>query len=418
MLQGYKKIFEIQTLINYIFVLLIFIFPISAKKIYPLLLLLIVLWIIEGRWKEKFSILKASKGFIYYFIFMVFMGCSLFWSDSIYGGFTKHYPSNGVLEYFKMYFSIFLLVPIILTSIKSYYIKLSISIFLTSIFISEIISWGLFFEWLHIDGKIASDPSPFMHHSLYSIFLAITFFIVLTKFFQTKNKSYKFILILFATSNLANLFFNGGRLGQIAFLLGFFVYMIMRFKVSIKSVLIICFMLFGIVLTAYKVSPIFYKKVHQTEIAIQKLKQGNFNTSWGQRVYGLMVAKDVLKEHPFLGAGIGNAKNEFMEKSKQYSHGNIVKYFWHMHNQYMQVLIETGIIGFILFLVFIYHLFKIKIHATMYILFCTILTIYCFGFVGEPLFWNRQPFLLFNFLIGIFLWLDYIKIKEDIYETI
>ena len=98
------KTLSITDYINILMVIFVFTFPISAKKVYPLLILLIVLWIFENNWRDKIQKLLQIKSFVYYMIFIVFLGMSLLWSDSIYGGFVKHYPSNGIYEYFKMYF--------------------------------------------------------------------------------------------------------------------------------------------------------------------------------------------------------------------------------------------------------------------------------------------------------------------------
>jgi O-antigen ligase len=398
------KSLRLNDYLNIVMVIFVFVFPLSAKKTYPILIVLILLWIVEGKWREKIDKLLEIKAFIFYTLFILFWGLSLLWSDTIYGGFTKHYPSNGILEYFKMYFLCFLVVPIFITSIKEKYIQYIISAFLSAMFISELASWGIFLDILHLHGKTSDDPSPFMHHSLYSIFLAVTFFVLVTEYFKTTNLKLKIFIMFFAASALVNLFLNGGRLGQIAFMLGAFVYIFSKYKITIKTFFIAIISIGVIVGSAYFVSPIFQQRVHTTVHSVEKLYNGEYNTSWGIRVYALKVAQGIVYEHPLFGVGIGNAKNSFMDESKQYKHGYLVKSLWHMHNQYMQILLETGIIGLVLFLIFIWQLLKLQLDRDYKVLLYAFIMVYMFGFIGEPLFWNRQPFILFNFFIAFFLY--------------
>ena len=390
--------------INYLLVLFAFIFPISIKQSTVILILIILLWVIEGNWKEKFDILYRSKPFRYYFAFILFIGLSLLWSDTIYGGFVKRYPSNGIIAYIRMYFLGFMLVPIMLTSMKMQYAKWVISAFLSAMFISEMASWAVYMEWIHIRNVYAHDPSPFMHHSLYSIFLAITVFVLLTEFFRVKNIYVKAVIILFILSAMVNLFLNGGRLGQLAFFVALLVYIFMKFRITFKTISLSIVSVVVIFILAYNISPLFQLKADQSIHSLEKVSKGNFNSSWGKRIYALIVAKDIVLENPIIGVGIGSAKKEFIKKSKVYPHGGLVEPFWHMHNEYMQILVETGVMGLLLFFLFLYMLLKISLEKDIYILLCTFIVIYLVGFIGEPLFWNLQPYLLFNFFIGFFLW--------------
>jgi O-antigen ligase len=260
--------------------------------------------------------------------------------------------------------------------------------------------------WLEIPGRLAHDPSPFMHHSLYSIFLAVTFFVLVTEFSKAEQLWLKIFISLFALSALVNLFLNGGRLGQLAFFLALLVYIFMKFRLSLKTFIVTIGIIVAIFVSAYTISPIFQKRMDMSVASVQKMLQGNFSSSWGSRVYALIIAKDIVLEHPLLGVGIGSAKEKFVEQTKAYPHGKMVQGFWHMHNQYMQILLETGVVGLILFFVFLYQLLNISLPRALYIMLWSFVVIYLFGFIGEPLFWNRQPYMLFNFFVAYFLFVE------------
>jgi len=389
--------------INLLLILFAFTFPLSAKKSTIVLVLLIVAWIVEGQWRHKMKILYDSRPFRYYFAFIMFIGVSLLWSETVYGGFVKHYPSNAVAAYVRMYLFGFMLVPIILTSMRLQYSQWILSAFLTAMFMSEITSWGVYMEWIHINRAQVDDPSPFMHHSLYSIFLAVTIFVLMMELFKIHNTFTKVMIVFFILSALINLFLNGGRLGQLAFFVALAVYIFLKFRVTFRTIILSIASISIIFLLAYKISPIFHVRANNAIESLEQASQGHFATSWGSRIYALIVAKDVVLEHPLLGAGVGAAKKEFIEKAEKYPQGGLVKGFWHMHNQYMQILIDIGMVGLMLFFLFLYRLLKLDLENDSKILLHVIVVVYLVGFIGEPLFWNQQPFLLFNFFVGLFL---------------
>jgi len=394
---------RINKTINYLLVLLAFLLPLSTPMTNAAMVLLILLWLIEGGWREKYEILKSSLPFKLFLLFILLIGLSLFWSHGIEGGFiNKKY--NAIIFYFRYYLLGFMIIPIILTSMKKEFIRYIISAFLLAMLVSEFMSWGIFMEWIHYKNVLSHDPSPFMHHTFYSIFLAVTIFVLATQFFQTKMLLYKVLIAFFMLSAVTNLFLNGGRLGQLAFFVALFVYIGLRYRVTFRSVGISLLLVTAVFLAAYKVSPIFQKRMDLSVQSLQKITEGNYGSSWGVRANILIVAKELVKEHPLFGIGIGNTRSEFLKKAKEFPQTGFFPKLRHLHNGYMQILVETGFVGLSLFLLFIYSLLKLELQREQFILMATIIVIYLVGFVGEPLFFSRKPFLLFNMFIAIFLY--------------
>ncbi|MFT7823750.1 MAG: O-antigen ligase family protein [Sulfurimonas sp.] len=386
--------------INYLFVLFAFIMPIITPTTNGVMILLILLWIIEGRWKDKFEILNGSPAFKLYAAFILLLGLSLFWSGGIDGGFTRN-DANAVEYYFRRYIFGFILIPMILTSVKKTFIPYIISAFLAAMFISEMMSWGIYMEWITYKDIPAHDPSPFMSHSLYSIFLAVTVFVLMTRFFQTERFYYRIFIALFALSAMVNLFLNGGRLGQLAFFVALFVYIVLRYRVTFKSISLSILSIGLIFVSAYTVSPIFQKRMNLSLKSLEKITKGDYNSSWGVRVNILRVSKDIVIENPILGIGIGNTKTEFLEKAKEYDQTGFFPKLDHLHNGYMQILVETGLVGLFLFLSFLFLLLRLDIPRDSFILLSIVITIYLVGFIGEPLFFNSKPYLLFNLFMAL-----------------
>ncbi|PTB86168.1 hypothetical protein C9925_02260, partial [cyanobacterium G8-9] len=67
--------------LNILAVIYAFILPLSRAGISLLTVLLIVVWLLEGRLKEKFSYLLSNNVIKIIFIFLIFNIISLFWTD-------------------------------------------------------------------------------------------------------------------------------------------------------------------------------------------------------------------------------------------------------------------------------------------------------------------------------------------------
>ena len=109
---------------------------------------------------------------------------------------------------------------------------------------------------------------------------------------------------------------------------------------------------------AYTFSPKLHEKVDQTAASLEKLTQPNtdFNSSIGQRAGFWYYAADVIKEHPLFGVGTGDSMQAVFEKVPP-EHES-VKRIAHEHNQYISILLQFGLVGFIVFLNIYWQIFR------------------------------------------------------------
>src|SRR5690606_28280336 len=101
------------------------------------------------------------------------------------------------------------------------------------------------------------DPSPFMNHSNYSIYLAFTIFILLHKVLYSKDKGLKLFYLMFLILSSSNLFLNGGRAGQFAFIIALFIFGFLNIKNRLKAFVSIFIVGIIILVTSYNISPVF-----------------------------------------------------------------------------------------------------------------------------------------------------------------
>jgi O-antigen ligase len=238
--------------------------------------------------------------------------------------------------------------------------------------ISEIVSYGIFFEIWTKEGVSPYDPSPFLDHTSYSVFLAFTAFILIYKIILTQSLSWKFFYILYFLTAVSNMFINGGRTGQVIFFVGlvFIGFSHVKNKIKASFLIIISTAIFGV--TAYTLSPTFQTRFDYTIYDIQKMvTQKDFTGSLSARIVLWKIGTENFLHSPIIGTGIGDEAKYSQEdllkfKLDYFVNSNGTFYYVDYHNAFVQYLVQLGIVGFILFLMIFYYLSRLKIESQPY----------------------------------------------------
>ena len=380
------KKFNISIVLNYAILAYIFILPLSRAGINIIGAIVIVLWIIEGNFKEKFS--KINKTYIMIFILSIFMLISYLW--------TKNY--NYANFYTFKYLHYFLLSFVVFTSLKKEFVNKAITSFISGIFLSELVSYSIFLRIYHKSGIFPSDPAPFMNHIEYSFYLVIAAVILIDRFFSFKkwNKEKIFSIIFFITISF-NLFIINGRTGQFTYIVVLFLIFLVYFKLNWKTlVLSIVFGISGSIFL-YKVSPNFHNKVNRTINVFDK--KINYCSSEGKRVAMTEIGSRIFLNNLIIGVGIGDPIDTFHEYVKnKYHYGKCSLKYNHLHNQYIQEAAQLGIIGLLLLVTIFYFTFKeSKDKRFAFLIIVAILL----SFNGDVLLSRQFSIALITFLIAI-----------------
>ncbi|KYJ86319.1 O-antigen ligase family protein [Sulfurovum riftiae] len=368
--------------------------------------LLLFFWVLEGGFVRKLEKIRSEKAIWFLLLFFFINLLSLLWTTDIKEG----------IYILKFYFAITVVFVTMYTSMKERYLLPAIFAFLIAMFISEIVSYGVFLEWWTTKHSSPSMPTPFMHHVPYSIFLVVTIFLLLG---QILNRRISLALRIFETifllSATANLFINGGRTGQLAFIFGLLVFVWSYFGTRLKYLFVTMLVLASLFFAAYNFSPIFHNRVHQAVSDIQKIQNNNLNSSWGSRIAMKIVSFDILMEHPIIGVGVGDTRDAYREALKQpeFKKYTFTKNVHHVHDQYLQIALQAGLLGLIPFLLFIWFLFRAKYKnplakSTLY----AVLIVFIFSFSADVPLGNYLSGL-FAFAIAFLL----LRSQENIFET-
>ena len=382
-----------SNILNYIIVLYAFFIPLSLDLIRILAPLIIVLWFVEGGVKSKIALIKKEPFFLSIGILLLILLISLLWTDIDNIKFGIKYITRYwyLLPMFAIY-----------TSIDKKFIPIALSAFLAGMFIGELISYSIFFEFIHIEGTSHIDPSPFMHHTLYSVFLVFTAGILLNRMITSKSIKHNIIYGVFFTTITANLFINTGRTGQFLFLFVLTSVLIGHYKITVRSLFITLSLLLVIPYLAFTFSPNFKTRMVLTYNSLNTI---SYATAIGSRIGLNIVAKDIFFENPIIGVGVGDYLSKKDEMIQQrYPDRKYVKGLVHYHNQYAEFAVIAGIFGLLSYIFIFISLIKTKIidkrmNAIKYILVSTI----AIASLSDAMFHLNRPLSLFALFTGLIL---------------
>lgn len=382
-------------LINYLILIYAFTlsFPSEIKRIVAIVM--IIIWLTD-RTKYEF-ILPKTNIFLFFLIFIGYCLLSYFWSDVSF---------NEALKYLKRYWY-YLPIFIIFKYLKKEYFEYTISFFLLGMLISEILSYGNYFSIWQIGMGKPHDPTVFMQHTLYSIFLSVTTIFLMSKVIHEKDKKRKFMYLLFFTTVTINLLLNSGRTGYFTLFITMIVVIITMYRMNLKIIFSTIIMISFVLFSAYNLSPNFKNRTYAMKSDITKvIDNSNYNTSVGARIGFWIVTKEILKDNLLFGVGIANninKKNEYIT-SNNLENFSYIKTLVHFHNNFLEIITQFGIIGLTLFTYLFYLIAKIKIEdKTIYILKISTLCIFFLGSLTDVLFYLNDTMFLFSFVIGILL---------------
>lgn len=265
-----------------------------------------------------------------------------------------------------------MIIPIIYTSVDKKYVTHIFSAFLLGMLISEIVSYGIFFEIWSKEGISPNDPSPFMDHTNYSIYLAFTAFILMHRIFYSNEFKWKIIYGAYFLLSSSNLFFKRWKNGTGCFFSIFFYCRLYEYKNKFAASATALLAIILIFFLAYNSSPIFKKRANYTYNDINRMiTQDDFSGAFTQRVSLWILGSHQFMDNFLTGTGIGDEASgvdKYIESYNFEENGAVRKgeKYLDFHNAFIQYGVQLGIFGFILFVMIFYTLIKQKFTTPMY----------------------------------------------------
>lgn len=348
---------NISNINSYLLILLGAVFPLSVSLGTLIIALISILWLYEGRFAYKFSVIKNNPIMYTFLAFFLVHVIGLLWTQNLQWG--LHIMGKE----WRM------LLPIIfITIVKKEHIIYYIISFLSAMSISEFLSYGV---WLEIippfKNATVHNPTPFMSHISYNPFLALSVFILIYLIFfkqSSKHPIGKMASLFFLVTMSANIFITGGRAGQVGFFVMISLALLLYFKKNMKMGVMLVLTIVPIVFAiAYTTSDIFHSRVNEARDNILHLET-NRKTSVGERITFTQNSLRIIKENLIFGVGTGDFTNEYEKINAM--HTPEMDTPSQPHNMYILVLVQTGLFGLITMLSIFYMQLKIAFQKREY----------------------------------------------------
>jgi O-antigen ligase len=259
------------------------------------------------------------------------------------------------------------------------------------------------------------------HSAIYLCMMAGASLAFLSSQFQTLKKKYVFLLTLLSIFLLSAVVISQSRGAfGIVFLLIFALFLLSKLPVKIKTISLSLLAIFLINIIFINPAPVIQKQI---------TNQNNHDIL-SQRDKVWRASFEVVRLNPLLGIGGGNWKQIKIDqiKSSVESRGETFKesdfalQWGHPHNIYLSNLVDRGILGFIIFLSFMfiwlitlinsYKKYNQDSNAMLFVMgsFSAWVTIFGIGFVNTT--FHHENALLALFFLGLHL--SYLRQKNQL----
>jgi O-antigen ligase len=390
----------------------VFILPVYIHLLPPVMIAWVLFWIFDNRRGLKMNIIMGNQTTILFSLFIAFFLwqiCGLLVAESL---------NTGIERLFKRLS--FILFPLVLfypgSRIRKN-IDLIIRLFAIGTFVYLVYCFGHALynsmslqdhKWVfnahpsdyvwenHFYGSRLSDP---VHPSYLAMYIVVSVLISFETFFDKSVALFKkgiwiFMIIIF----LIVIYLLSARAGMLAGIIIFPGYFFMKFYDRFPKWVI--FILLG-VLTGLFV--IVVKSNERVSYDIESVSRANINETLNSdpRLLIWKSALSVVKKNLIMGVGTGDASKKLTEEFIARGYVNGFYGNLNAHNQFLEILLENGLIGLILFLSILVYMSYMAISQQNMLLVLFIIAIVIF-FIFETML-NRLGgvsfFALFTFLL-------------------
>lgn len=370
-------------------------------KAWPIVLLTIFVIIRYVKLSKK-PILKTKTYIISIMLFILFM-LSLIYSNDIWYGLRRLETSFSLIIFPTIFY--------LISGDKDLINKFTIRT-LKLVFIYTLLFYLIFtFIYFYLTEPYYTFKSTLVHYTtlvnirinhytIHPIYLSIYIGIALlfiASIFKDSKKPTK--IILFVSLILLTLFISIlNKKGPILSLLVLIFLFVAKIKANYKLVFSILAILLLLVSSTFLLPK--YNNVNKFEelINISNLDE-NSSTMIRLQIYNCAVKK--ITEAPIFGYGFGGEK-KVLEDCYRLKNQNLLKKTYNSHNQFLSIFLSTGILGFLIFIYYLYFLLKRSNQKEFSVLYY--LTIYfALNMLTENILEREDGLIIISFLINFYL---------------
>ena len=351
---------EYNLILNQLMVLFAFTFPIKHYANSTIFFLILIVFFLRRNFTENIKKIFQSKIVI---VFLAFVIMHYIWFIG-----TQNMDQALILAN-KVKYGLYILIFVTFVQ-KEYYSKI-IFAFLLSIFVSEIFSYLIFFniipETLYFYNEVvwfthhSGNPSPFVNHMWYSIFLAFAVGIILYNILTIEKLNFKKVLyIIFFLTISINMFLQSSRSGYIIYFFIiiftlFYVYRLKFLKYLLPLLLVFSISIFYL----YNNFNTFKTRIDMTTNSIGSIiNNKDYTSSLGNRIGIYLYSIDVIKNNFWFGVGTGDGMDEIHKILTPKDKHLVI--LTTPHNEFLNAQLKFGVLGSIVLIYLFYLIFTFK----------------------------------------------------------
>lgn len=360
----FKKLFITDSVHFNIFYVLLCIamvtLPLTNWLMLPVAVLMLLNWIIEWNWKEKWQNVKSQKAIPAFICFLIICLHPII-------GFFLSSNKTGAMANFDCSLW-FLLAPLTLLTYKPEHlnrqrIRFIFWGFCLAILIHIIYIFGVALgKYAHTHNSIYfyySSLSILKHPSYVALYIITAFLFLLDQLIRY-HKSYSrlFCICIFITLGIYAIAILQlqSKAGILSFLLALTIWFFVHFFTKKSRIIpgaIILLLAFGSLIFIYKTGWIVKNRISETIEQIENHKDNPYGRNSSEiRLTLWHSSSEVIKKTLPWGVGTGDAGDALRLNSLTHNYRNVIGGHYNAHCQYLQSLLETGIIGLLLLLTY------------------------------------------------------------------
>ncbi len=313
--------------------LLLFFLPLSTSVISVLAVLVLILWLVEGNFADKFSEIFSNPVVLSVLAFLSLLLLGLLWSPDVDAG----------LEIIAARWKIAML-PVFLTVTSRQRVSLYCYAFLAGLTLAMGLTYLSWFGLLQY-----ADVSP-VHltrktfHVVYNPLLAFGIYLTLHQaLWNVRKPALRTGLFVLAGLMVVNMFLTEGRAGQLVFFVLMALLLLQVFhRNRLRAVLVIVVLLPSLFMAGYTLSPVFRQRVDAARTEIRQFRH-NPDTSVGMRLLYWRNSWEIIRRHPWYGVGTGGFEAAYAQVNSEKSPLSFTTD--NPHNQYVLVTTMLGLPG-------------------------------------------------------------------------
>jgi len=318
-----------------------FAMPISTAVTSALFVMLVVCWLFTGNYVAKYQMIRRNQ--------VALLALALFGMYVVGLTYTTaplSEAAGGLLKCRK-----YLYVPVLVTvythrRARDYSIRAFELAMLITLGASFLVSLGL----LQSSRGTPDDCAAFKNHITQNVLMALFVALLANRACQERRLRWLYVgIILIAVYNI--FFMVGGRTGYLV--LFALVSLLMFQRRGLRGLAWAGALAIGVGAATYVCSGVFHERV---TLAVQEAadyynyRRDSPDSSIGERFAFYGSSALIASRSPFFGTGTGSFKHEFAKLAESKGRRTVLQ----PHNEYLNVLVQTGLLGLGLFLYWLY----------------------------------------------------------------